>query len=437
VLEPGAVADRLLALAPRSACYTVALSGGRDSVALLHALVTVAPRLPAPLTALHVDHGLHPDAARWAQRCERLCEDLGVPLAYRRVAVHDTAGEGLEGAARRARYRAFSEHLVPGGCLVLAHHAEDQAETLLLRALRGGGLHGLSAMPPVRPLGRGCLARPLLAASRASLTAYARAHALEWVDDPANRDERHDRVYLRRRVLPSLTERWPEAAAEMAAGAAALQADRALLAEYLDADLAASRAGDGRPAVAYLSGLTRRRRHAVVRRWLEVAGCRPPPRRRLEAGVQGLLEAGADRNPELAWADGCIRRYRGRLHLLPSAAPEPEGPPGLWAWHGNRVLVLPGGTLVADRSPGPGVDPDLAACGLTVCFRAGLETAAARRRAQRLFQALGVPPWLRGARPLLCHGDRPVAVAGYGVAQRVQASPGLRVRWLPAQPPSS
>ncbi len=436
MLDAGAVADRLLALAPRAAGYTVALSGGRDSVALLHALAA-ARRLPAPLTALHIDHGLHPEAARWAEHCHRLCADLGVPLAYRRVAVHDTAGEGLEGAARSARYRAFSEHLAPGCCLVLAHHAEDQAETLLLRALRGGGLHGLSAMPPVRPLGRGRLARPLLAVSRASLTAYAQAHALAWVEDPANRDQRHDRVYLRRRVLPALTHRWPGAASEMAAGAAALQADRALLAEYLDADLAASRAGDGRPAVAYLRGLSERRRHAVVRRWLEVSGCRPPPRRQLEAGVQALLEAGTDRNPELTWADGCIRRYRGHLHLLPSAAPEPEGPPGRWVWYGGQALALPTGTLMADWSPGPGVAPGLAASGLAVCFRAGLETAAARRRAQRLFQGIGVPPWLRGARPLLCHGERPVAVAGYGAARRVQASPGLRVRWAPSQSSSS
>ncbi|MFP4130481.1 MAG: ATP-binding protein, partial [Halorhodospira sp.] len=91
MLDAGAVADRLLALAPRAAGYTVALSGGRDSVALLHALAA-ARRLPAPLTALHIDHGLHPEAARWAEHCHRLCADLGVPLAYRRVAVHDTAG---------------------------------------------------------------------------------------------------------------------------------------------------------------------------------------------------------------------------------------------------------------------------------------------------------------------------------------------------------
>ncbi|MFP4647950.1 MAG: tRNA lysidine(34) synthetase TilS [Halorhodospira sp.] len=432
MLDPSAVADRLYALAPGAARFIVALSGGRDSVALLHALATVRQQLPGPLTALHVDHGLHPQAGAWAHGCARLCKELGVPFELRRVSVHDHGGEGLEAAARRARYEAFSEEMGIAACLVLAHHAEDQAETLLLRALRGGGLHGLSAMPPVRPLGRGWLARPLLATSRAAVTAYAREYALSWVEDPANQEKAYDRVYLRRQVLPALTARWPQAAASIAAGAEALQADRALLAAYLDGDLAASRAGDGRPAVAYLRGLAPRRRQAVVRRWLEVAGYRPPPYRQLVAGLQDLLAAGADRTPELVWEEGCIRRYRGRLWLIPAEEPEPAGPSGRWSWSAEQALTLPGGTLSAAWTPAFGIDPALAASGVMITFRAGINSAAARRRAQRLFQALRVPPWQRAARPLLWWCDRPVAVAGYGAAREAAAAPGWRLRWEPA-----
>jgi len=431
VLDPGLLAARLLALAPGAAGYRVAFSGGRDSTALLHALAEVRDQLPAPLTAIHVDHGLQIGSAGWARQCQAVCDRLGVPLRQLRVEVPQPAGEGLEAAARQARYEAFSDSLGADEYLVLGHHADDQAETFLLRALRGGGLHGLCAMPPARPLGRGWLARPLLEVPRAGLTAYLQSRDVGWIEDPANRDPSHDRVYLRERVLPVLAERWPDAADRLQAGVAALQADQALLQGYLDADLASARARSGQPAVAELRRLAPYRRQAVVRHWLVRSGFRPPPGRRLAEGVRALLESGPNAQPELCWAEGCIRRYRGHLYLLPPQTPAPDPSPAPCHWSGQKGVRLAGGLLSAHWSP-TGLDPQALARGVMVAFRGGVVDSSARRRLQRLYQRLGVPPWQRDHIPILFAADHPVAVPGYGVAPSWRARPGLRIVWQPA-----
>ena len=163
--EPGEAFARHRTAHSRTARYCVAYSGGRDSHALLHLVERSLRDDPAiALRALHIDHGLSPDSARWADHCRTVCERLGVTLAVRRVDVRPD-GHGPEAAARAARHGAFADELGVGEHLLLAHHAHDQAETFLLRALRGSGPDGLAAMPALRPFARGCLARPLLECS--------------------------------------------------------------------------------------------------------------------------------------------------------------------------------------------------------------------------------------------------------------------------------
>ncbi len=239
MLTPAAVAGRLLALAPRAASYRVGFSGGRDSHVLLHALAAARHLLPAPLTALHVDHGMHPDAPRWAEHCRAVCAALEIPLTVRRAVVESSGGHGSEAAARAARYAVYREEVASGECLVLAHHRDDQAETVLLRLMRGAGADGLAGIPASRCLGGAVLVRPLLGFGGEELAAYAAAHGLEWVDDPSNADEGLDRVFLRRRVLPLLASRWPEAGARLAAAADLLAAAADAEAERAASDLAA------------------------------------------------------------------------------------------------------------------------------------------------------------------------------------------------------
>ncbi|HEX5419512.1 MAG TPA: tRNA lysidine(34) synthetase TilS, partial [Gammaproteobacteria bacterium] len=205
----------------RPPCFAVAFSGGLDSSVLLAAMTRLPTRYA--LRALHVDHGLHPDSADWARRCAEFAAGLEVPYRSARVSVDAGRGDGLEAAAREARYAALAELLEPGETLLTAHHADDQLETLLFRLLRGTGVRGLRGILPRSRLGVDFVARPLLGFTRAELRAQAERWGLQWLEDPSNRDLAYDRNYLRAAVLPVVLKRWPRAsqtASRLAAAAA-------------------------------------------------------------------------------------------------------------------------------------------------------------------------------------------------------------------------
>src|SRR5258706_9734184 len=183
----------------------VGLSGGVDSIVLLHLLKSRQAAEGYALSAVHVHHGLSPNADAWAAFCRRLCKRWGVPLAVRKVTVKK-AGEGLEAAARRARYEIFRK--IPAEKIALAHNLDDQAETVLMNLLRGTGLRGASGMPARSRLGDKTLLRPLLGVSRKEILAYARAHELEWIEDESNADESLTRNFIRRRVGPLLEKKF-------------------------------------------------------------------------------------------------------------------------------------------------------------------------------------------------------------------------------------
>src|SRR2546426_1031503 len=184
----------------------VGLSGGVDSVTLLHILKNCAARSGFSLNAIHVHHGLSRNAGAWARFCRALCTRWGVPLAVRRVKVAK-GGKGLEAAAREARYRAFRNS--PCDAVALAHNRDDQAETVLMNLLRGTGVRGASGMPPRSRLDGRMLLRPLLEVPRAAILAYAREQGLEWVEDESNADEALTRNFVRRRLGPLIESRFP------------------------------------------------------------------------------------------------------------------------------------------------------------------------------------------------------------------------------------
>ena len=204
------VLEQELRLAPDTS-LVVAYSGGMDSHVLLHALVDLRQRHGWRLRAIHIDHNLQPAAADWAAHCAGVCKELAVPLAVERVSVTQVAGDGLEQAARRARYQALVRQLTAGEVLLTAHHRDDQAETLLLQLLRGSGVRGLAAMAPLTERGGSRLARPLLRWGRAALAEYARSMALNYINDPSNGDAAFARNFLRHEILPVLASRWPNA----------------------------------------------------------------------------------------------------------------------------------------------------------------------------------------------------------------------------------
>src|SRR5512146_3262 len=212
------VAARLAPLLPKRSHILIGLSGGMDSVVLLHLLHSLAPRFDWRLSALHVHHGISPNAGDWADFCAGLCAQYDIPLQIEHVDIAPLRNEhGIEAAARKLRHAAFARH----SCdfVALAHHADDQAETLLLQLLRGAGLRGVAAMPvlskvegpvlkPSAAHGHAVL-RPLLDVPRGRLLEYARLHALQWVEDESNADDRYPRNFLRHRLLPLLEQSFP------------------------------------------------------------------------------------------------------------------------------------------------------------------------------------------------------------------------------------
>ena len=418
----------------RAARYWLGLSGGLDSMVLLHALATQRQALPGELRAVHVNHGLHPDAKRWQDRCGAACAALGVPMDVRQVSVQPGVGESLEAVARDLRYRVFRELLGAGDVLVLAHHQDDQLETFLLQALRGAGARGLSAMPEETAFATGRLLRPLLRHTRAELEAWARGQAIRWIDDPSNDDPGFDRNYLRHKVLPPLRARWP-AAAETVSRSARLCAEAAeLMDELARLDWESCGRAEALP-LRLLESLAAPRARNLLRYWLRQRELPTPPSHKLEE-ILRQLPARGDRNPCIDWAGAEVRRYRRRLYAL---KPLPAPPSEFVLRPGERCELGGGlGSLSLVSAAGEGICADLATPrGLRVAFRNGGESCrpagqAHHRPLKKWLQDLHVVPWLRGSLPLLYADDRLLAVAGLFICEPYAAragEAGLRVDW--------
>jgi tRNA(Ile)-lysidine synthase len=352
----------------------VGLSGGVDSVVLLDLLRALAPRQGFRLEAVHVHHGLSPQADAWARACRALCREWGVPLAVRRVRV-SRQGRGLEAAARAARREAFARH--PAPVIALAHQLDDQAETVLLNLLRGAGLRGASAMPVVGRMGKKTVLRPLLGVPRRALLDYARARRLRWVEDESNRDAAYTRNFLRLRVGPLLAERfprWREALARAARHFAGAEADARL----------------------------------ALREFLRARGLRAPSEAKLVEMLRQLTGKGT--RTAIGHDGAVLRLYRGRVSVDRRA----------------------GGELRLRPARGRGIDAArLERSRVSLRARAGgerlqLDARRPRRTLKNLFQEAGVPPWRRERLPLLYCDDELVWVPELGVAAGWQAARGAR-----------
>jgi tRNA(Ile)-lysidine synthase len=397
----------------------VGYSGGLDSAVLLHA-VTASAGAPR-VVAVHVNHGLQTQADVWQARCGALARALGVAFIGRRVAVAPSGSR--EAAARTARYAVFGELLeAPDACLLLAHHRDDQAETVLLRLLQGRGLYG---MPAARRLGAGRLLRPLLGVPRSALRAYADRHGLAWVEDPSNLDLTLDRNFLRQQVLPALRERFAGVDTALLAAMHERVAEDALLLKTPGLRF------DARSlALAPLLTETPAVQSTWLRLWLTEQGYPLPTQRAVRAFLR-QLGAALDRQPTLALQGGELRRFAGRLWLV---EPAPALAPSYPLPRAGR-LCMPHGQLVVGAATGhSGFAPS---GDLVVRFRRGgerLRSGGRQRTLKQLLQAHGVPPWLRGCYPLVFDAAGLAAVPGIAVRD---ADPGVSaercaVRWLPS-----
>lgn len=291
---------------------TVGLSGGCDSVVLLHLLARLG--YPGRLDAIHVHHGLSPNADAWAQFCADYCARLGVPLTIRRVVVDPSPGLGLEAAAREARYAAFAE--TARDCLLLAQHRGDQAETVLFNLLRGAGVTGAAGMPAERAFGKLRLLRPLLDCSRADIEAYAGEAGLSWVDDESNADTSLTRNFLRHEALAALNQRFSAAEASLAQAARHFGEAAGLLDDLAALDWQQTSENDA-ARLSALKTLSLPRLKNLLRYRLRQLGWQVPVASRLDEFARQLQSAGPDRHPELHLPGGKMRVAHRLLHWLP------------------------------------------------------------------------------------------------------------------------
>ncbi len=402
----------------------VGLSGGIESVVLLHVLARGLRWPSSRLSAVHVNHQLSPNASGWATFCMHLCDRLAVPLHVAVVEVK--RGNSTEAAARAARYRAYSA--VPADFLVLAHNRDDQAETLLLQLLRGAGPLGLAAMTSLRPAAgvMPSVLRPLLDVPRAEIERYARRFRLRWVNDESNDDRTYLRNFLRHDVLPLLNTRLPGSGAILARAARHQAEASDLLNVLAQHDLGRLVAGKPLP-VTRLACLDAVRARNTMRGFLRLNGLSMPEADRLEEALRQVLSARNDAQVRVDLGAAELRRFRGSLYLV---KPLPELPAG-WnvTWDGAGVLPLPllGGTLKAAKRRGQGIAPRLLRDReLIVSARRGGETLrlSARgntRTVRNLLQEAGLPPWRRERLPFLWVDARLAAVPGLGVDAAFQA----------------
>ena len=414
----------------------VGLSGGADSAALLAASAALGQQFRGlPLRAVHIDHGLQDSAATFRDACRKLCQHLAVPLRIIRVQVDARAGRSVEACAREARYAAFAQELNFTECLLTAHHRQDQAETLLLQALRGAGVKGLSAMPACRELGLGWHVRPVLDVPRRDLLHFGEQLKNFVSTDPMNTDLRFDRAYLRRAVWPLIEKRWPGAEMSLSRTARHMADAQQMLNCAAAPEVARLRDGEAL-SVPGLRALAPYKRMSVLRQWLAEAGVEAPPAARLTEALRQVLEAHSDHQPAIAWGHHALRRYRQRLFLTEVDPPRLQQ--GSWPSTRGAVFALGGnlGRLSWGAQAG-GIAAAALPAIVTVRGREGgerLKPAALARThtIQHLCQSHGVLPWMRDALPFIFAGEDLLAVADLWMDARFCAAagePGLCVQW--------
>lgn len=429
-------------------CVAVAVSGGRDSTALLHATVKAARFLGLSVWALHVHHGLNPQGDAWVRHLQRQCarwRQAGAPLrlCVARLAGSPAKGESVEAWARRERYAALTHMAKARGAslVLLAHHQRDQAETVVLQALRGAGAAGLAAMP--RQVRRDDLdwARPWLAQPSGAIDQYIRRHRLGHIEDDSNADQRFARNRLRHALWPALLDGFPHAEASLADVARQAQREAALRDEVAAEDLRRATTPQAELLRSVWLTLSPARRWFCLRAWLHDGGV-PQVSERLLTRLTDSLSGPRDAVECPAGQGWRVRLYRGvaslhapRSHVAVSEPVQPPdfGRPGAMAWLGGWLCwrTAEEGGIAAQRLPGamvrarlPGDEFQKGAQGTPRCLK-------------KQFQAAGVARWERDGPVLVAADGRLLWVAGLGPDGRCVArvgEAGMQLSWTPGLP---
>lgn len=422
----------------------VALSGGVDSVVLLHILARLSDMMHFSLSAVHVHHGISRNAGLWSQFCCNLCHSLDVPIYVAYLQIRKENGLSLEAVAREQRYQVFNRSY--GDFVVLAQHRDDQAETLMLQLLRGAGVRGLSAMPIIRKQSRQAapqILRPLLHVSRHSIETYARHNHLNWIDDESNDSTAYNRNFLRHEIFPRLSQRYPNYSATLQRASEHLSESLLLLDELAIIDSAQCLQAD-KLIVDQLRSLSPSRAKNLLRHILIKQGAALPSSAKLEELLQQLSAVQADNRIQIRFGRTEIRCFKGLVHILINRATF-HRTDETYPWFGESELVLPqtGDTIRFDKTTGTGLCAvKLSTNPVTVRFRQGGERfrpacKRPRRSLKNLMQEAVIPSWNRDTLPLLFCGEQLIWVPGIGIDCEFQVKsdqPGILPVWIPNNP---
>jgi tRNA(Ile)-lysidine synthase len=385
----------------------LALSGGLDSCVLLHLLHECQKTLPFQLRAQHVHHGLSENADAWAVFCKDLCDNLNIPITISKVNINKNSGLGIEATAREARYQALLT--ADADFICLAHHQDDQAETLLLQLARGAGVKGLAGMGAENEK----LLRPLLNAPRSLLETYAKQHKLSWIEDESNADTQFDRNFMRHEVLPQLEKSYPAIKQTISRAAQHMAEADSLLDELAAQDVENGLINQQQLQLAALAHLSAARVKNALRFWLAKNNCDTPSAAQLQQIVQQLLHAKSDANIKISMSESLIlRRFQGGAYLVKNVQ---EGDDNYQRsafslpWQREQLVILPDQSrLFFSEEMGAGIAfRHIEKSQLMIRYRQGGETIKPvenrpSRSLKSVFQTSHIPPWQRERLPLLC-----------------------------------
>ena len=375
-------------------------------------------------------------ADQWREHCSSYCRELKVPLVIRSVDARNAKGESPEETARNCRYEAFAAILEPEDVLLLAQHQDDQAETFLLQLFRGAGPKGLSAMPLRTSFHEGHLLRPFLGVSREDIVKVGSELGIPWVEDLSNQNTRYDRNLIRRDILPLIQQRWPAVVSVIARSAQHVATSEQLLEESID-DRYQSILDGACLNSDRLKRLAPAMQQAIVRRWIRSQGFRLPSTNIIERICSEALNAAPDRNPDIVWPEGRIRRYRGQLSLHPLLPAIPDMSPHSIDSTIRLIPLEENGCLVLEETFGEGIAlADWNTHTINVHYRRGGEKIKLKGRQghqelRKLFQEVGIPPWERNTIPLIFLDDKLAAVGDLWIddsfSAELKSSIGIKI----------
>ena len=415
--------------------FSIALSGGIDSVVLLHALSQLKVKLKLQLSAIHINHDLSSNADDWLIFCHNKCKELGIPIKSEKINIKHDISMGIEAAARKGRYQALETYRK--GILVLGHHQNDQAETLLLQLFRGSGLNGLAAMPLYDQ--ERFIWRPLLKINKEIIEGYAKENSLNFIKDESNDNLQFDRNFLRKKVLPLIKSRYPDIINTISRSseniAEGLNLHKAIAKE--DANIFFSKNKECL-SLTMIKALEKERVVNLIRWWLDVNKKMMPSKKTMSELYKQIKNVKKDALLNIDISESIsIKAYHDELFLVEKGI---KIDPYELIWRGEELVELPGNTkLIFKKSLGAGFSlSKIGSKTLTIQNRNGGESFKPKnnqptRTLKYLLQTSNIPPWKRHLMPLIFSENDLVAVPNFGIHYKFQADKdeiGWEAHWI-------